>query len=89
MVVAGHADTPSPCLITTRATGKRGAQLSAPKGEIDARAAQHEVEVPWAAGPGLRRCLARRARGQTGMERPVASEKVSNVSSFRAEKSGS
>ena len=58
MVVAGHADTPSPCLNTTRATGKRGAQLSAPKGEIDARAARHDPGLPWAAGTGLRGCQA-------------------------------
>ena len=37
-----------------------------------ARTAQPDLGVPWAAGCGLRRCLARRARGQTGMERPVA-----------------
>ena len=37
-----------------------------------ARTAQPDLGVPWAAGCGLRRCLACRARGQTGMERPVA-----------------
>ena len=76
-------------IATTRATGEPGASVVASKGRADARTAQHEVEVPWAAGPGLRRCLPWRARGQTGMGRPVAAEKVSNVSSFRAEKSGS
>ena len=37
-----------------------------------ARTAQPDLGVPCAAGRGLRRCLAPQARGQTGMERPVA-----------------
>ena len=76
-------------IATTRATGEPGASVGASKGRADARTAQHEVEVPWAAGPGLRRSLGRWERCQTRMKSPVSPKEVSNVSSFRAEKSGS
>ena len=61
-VVAGRADTPSPCLITTRATGKGSARLGASKGKIDTRAARHDPGLPWAAGTGVSGCQAWRGR---------------------------